>query len=213
MMRVVVLISGAGSNLRALVEAITKQGLAVQVVAVFSNHAAAKGLQFAKTAAIPAFVLCPSAYPVRSQYDQALLTAIDSYAPDLVLLAGFMLILGPDFVAHFAGRLLNIHPSLLPNYPGLHTHRQALRDGATEHGCSVHFVTETLDGGPIILQGKFTVPTNADEAALRRQVQQLEHRIYPKVVQWMCEGRLCYKDNHAVLDKQCLPHNGYQGVD
>ena len=213
MIRIVILISGAGSNLRAIVEAIQQNGVAAQVVAVFSNRADAAGLEIAKTAAIPVVFLSPSDYADRRLYEQALQTAVANYAPDYVLLAGFMLILGAEFVAQFAGRLLNIHPSLLPNYPGLDTHRQALNDGATEHGCSVHFVTETLDGGPVILQGKFAVTRNTDENNLRQQVQRLEHRIYPKVVQWLSEGRLAYRDNLAWLDGKQLPINGYQGVD
>lgn len=213
MMRLVILISGAGTNLKALVDAASNNKLAAQVVAVFSSRIDAEGLQFAKTASIPAFALCPRDYPDRRGYEKALQVAIDAYSPDLVLLAGFMHIFDHAFVAHFAGQLLNIHPSLLPHYPGLHTHRQALRDGATEHGCSVHFVTETLDGGPVILQGKFTLAPNADEETLQRQVQQLEHQIYPKVVQWIAEGRLYYRDELAWFDDERLPSNGYQGSD
>lgn len=134
---------------------------------------------------------------------------MDGYQPDLVVLAGFMRILTADFVKHYAGKMLNIHPSLLPKYPGLHTHRKAIENGDSEHGTSVHFVTEELDGGPVILQAKVPIFAEDSEEAVVERVKAQEHNIYPLVVQWFIDDRLVMKDNLAYLDGQCLPPQGY----
>ncbi|HAT2845232.1 TPA: phosphoribosylglycinamide formyltransferase, partial [Serratia marcescens] len=152
MKKIVVLVSGQGSNLQALIDACQQDRIAAEIVAVFSNKAQAYGLQRAEAAGIATQALDAKAYADRTAFDAALADAIDQYQPDLVVLAGYMRILSPQFVQRYAGRMLNIHPSLLPKYPGLHTHRQAIDNGDSEHGTSVHFVTEQLDGGPVILQ-------------------------------------------------------------
>ncbi|HAT2909110.1 TPA: phosphoribosylglycinamide formyltransferase, partial [Serratia marcescens] len=154
MKKIVVLVSGQGSNLQALIDACQQDRIAAEIVAVFSNKAQAYGLQRAEAADIATQALDAKAYADRTAFDAALADAIDQYQPDLVVLAGYMRILSPQFVQRYAGRMLNIHPSLLPKYPGLHTHRQAIDNGDSEHGTSVHFVTEQLDGGPVILQAK-----------------------------------------------------------
>lgn len=204
MKKIVVLISGSGSNLQSLIDA-TSQGLQAKIVAVISNQPDAYGLVRAQEAKIPALSLSAKSFTSREQYDQALMTIIDEYQPDLVILAGFMRILTADLVKHYAGKMLNIHPSLLPKYPGLHTHRKAIENGDTEHGTSVHFVTEELDGGPVILQAKIPISTGDTEDDVIERVKIQEHRIYPKVVRWFIDGRLVMKDNHAYLDGVCLP--------
>lgn len=155
--RLVVLISGSGSNLQALIDACNSKALNAEIVAVFSNKADAYGLLRAQQAGIPALALSPAEFSSRDDFDAALQAQIDEYQPDLLILAGYMRILTPAFVRHYHGRMLNIHPSLLPKYPGLHTHRKALENGDAEHGTSVHFVTEELDGGPVILQARIAV--------------------------------------------------------
>jgi len=157
MKNIVVLISGNGSNLQAIIDACKQKKINATIRAVFSNKADAFGLERAREAGIPAHVLTADLFASREAFDRELMQEIEAYAPDVVVLAGYMRILSPAFVEHFAGRLLNIHPSLLPKYPGLHTHRQALDNGDTEHGTSVHFVTDELDGGPVILQAKVPV--------------------------------------------------------
>jgi phosphoribosylglycinamide formyltransferase-1 len=180
----VVLISGRGSNLRSLVEA------GLPVAAVISNRADAAGLEFARARGIPAAVLEHRGFATREAFDEALARAIDRYAPRLVALAGFMRVLTPGFVLRYAGRLVNIHPSLLPAFPGLDTHAQALAAGVKIHGCTVHFVTEELDAGPIIVQA--AVPVLADDTAakLAARVLEQEHRIYPRAARWVLEERL-----------------------
>jgi len=195
---VVVLVSGQGSNLQAMID--KAAALHVDVRAVISDRAAAPALERARSAGIPTEVLSPQAYPDRDEYDAALMAAVEAYRPGLVVLAGFMRILGPGFVRHYAGRLLNIHPSLLPKYRGLHTHRRVLEAGDPRHGCSVHFVTDELDGGAVVAQGEVAVKKGDDEHALRVRVQALEHVIYPEVVGWYAAGRLRLEGGHAVLD-------------
>ncbi|EKN4687928.1 phosphoribosylglycinamide formyltransferase [Yersinia ruckeri] len=209
MKKIVILISGQGSNLQALIDAQQQGRLSGTICAVFSNHSQAYGLERAAQAAIPAHALDAKSFPDRASFDLALAQAIDAYQPDLLVLAGYMRILSPAFVQHYAGRMLNIHPSLLPKYPGLHTHRQAIDNGDSEHGTSVHFVTEELDGGPVILQAKVPIfaEDSEDEVILRVQVQ--EHSIYPLVVSWFSEGRLEMRDNAAWLDGNKLPLQGY----
>ncbi|MTD37760.1 phosphoribosylglycinamide formyltransferase [Erwinia sp. CPCC 100877] len=209
MKKIVVLISGNGSNLQAIIEACQQQRIDGTIEAVFSNKADAYGLMRARAAGIRACVLSPGDYPNREAFDNALMTQIDEHAPDLVVLAGYMRILSPAFVAHYRGRLINIHPSLLPKYPGLHTHRQALDNGDREHGTSVHFVTEELDGGPVILQAKVPIFDGDDEETVIARVQHQEHAIYPLVIGWFMAGRLAMRDNAAWLDDRPLPSQGY----
>ncbi|OOE84873.1 phosphoribosylglycinamide formyltransferase [Salinivibrio siamensis] len=207
MKRIVVLISGSGSNLQALIDNIHAQH--ANIAAVIANKADAYGLTRAKHAGISAQVVANTDYASREEYDAALIRALDAYQPDLVVLAGFMRILTPGFVAHYAGRMLNIHPSLLPKYTGLHTHQRAIDAGDTEHGTSVHFVTEELDGGPVILQARVPIFEDDDAESVAARVQQQEHRIYPLVVKWFVDGRLKMMEDHAWLDGQALGHAGY----
>ena len=188
--RCVVLISGRGSNLSAILQATRASDYPAMVVGVVSNKAEAAGLQLARDAGIPVSVLPNADYPDRASYDQALQSAVDAYAPDLVILAGFMRILTPGFVAHYAGRIINIHPSLLPSFTGLHTHQRALDTGVRLHGCTVHFVTAELDHGPIIVQAAVPVHDDDDAETLAARVLALEHRLYPQAVRWFAENRL-----------------------
>lgn len=200
---VLVLISGSGSNLQALLDA--QQGAPYRIVAVLSNLADAFGLERARRAGVPTRVLNHQAFPSRDAYDQALGDLIDQFEPGLVALAGFMRILTAGFVARYAGRLMNIHPSLLPKYRGLHTHQRALDAGETEHGASVHFVTEELDGGPVIIQARVPILPGDDAQTLAARVLTQEHRIYPRAVHWFAEGRLRLRgDGQPVLDGQAL---------
>jgi phosphoribosylglycinamide formyltransferase-1 len=186
MKNIVVLISGRGSNLAALLGA----DIPARFSAVISNRLAAQGLAVAKAYGVATEVLDHRQYPDRTAFDSALASAIDAYAPDLVVLAGFMRILSDGFVNHYAGRLMNIHPSLLPAFPGLNTHQRALAAGVKIHGCSVHFVTRELDHGPLIAQAAVPVYDDDDEATLAARVLQMEHQIYPMAVRWFVEERL-----------------------
>ncbi|NMP16730.1 phosphoribosylglycinamide formyltransferase [Thalassotalea sp. Y01] len=206
---IVVLISGSGSNLQAIIDACNDGKVAGSITGVLSNKADVFGLERAKTAGIDAQVLSHKEFDSREQYDQALIAKIDAWQPDLVVLAGFMRILTPEFVQHYKGRLLNIHPSLLPKYQGLNTHQRALDAGDEEHGVSVHFVTEELDGGPVILQAKIPVFAGDTAADLQARVHEQEHRIYPLVVDWFCTDRLTMREDCATLDDKVLPANGY----
>ncbi|WP_130099697.1 phosphoribosylglycinamide formyltransferase [Siccibacter turicensis] len=208
-MNIVVLISGNGSNLQAIIDACESGKIAGTLRAVFSNKADAFGLQRARDAGIPAHALSAGQFATREAFDRELMQEINAYAPDLVVLAGYMRILSPAFVAHYTGRLINIHPSLLPKYPGLHTHRQVLENGDAEHGTSVHFVTDELDGGPVILQATVPVFDGDDEADITARVQAQEHAIYPLVVSWFADGRLKMQDNAAWLDGQKLAPLGH----
>lgn len=189
-LRVVVLISGRGSNLAAILAHRQTGALAIDLRAVISNRAAAPGLELARAAGIPTRVVGAAGHPDPEHYDRALMAEIDTHGPDLVVLAGFMRILGPDFVRHYQGRLINIHPSLLPDFRGLDTHRRALAAGVTEHGASVHYVTEELDGGPLILQARVPVQPDDDPERLAARVLAQEHQIYPQVIAWIAAGRL-----------------------
>lgn len=209
MKKIVVLVSGQGSNLQALIDACQQGRIAATLVAVLSNNAQAYGLQRAEEAGIAAQALDAKGFADREAFDAALAQAIDQYQPDLVVLAGYMRILSNAFVQRYAGRMLNIHPSLLPKYPGLHTHRQAIDNGDAEHGTSVHFVTEQLDGGPVILQAKVPIFPGDEEDEVIERVQTQEHTIYPLVVSWFIEGRLAMRDNAAWLDGERLPAQGY----
>lgn len=210
MKNIVVLISGSGSNLQSIIDACQRHEIDGQIVAVISNKSDAYGLVRAQEAGIPALCVSSKAFTDRQAYDAALLDAIEQYQPDLVVLAGFMRILTPEFVKHFTGKMLNIHPSLLPKYPGLHTHRRALENGDSEHGTSVHFVTEELDGGPIILQGHVPILPQDTEDDLVERVKLQEHLIYPQVIAWFVSGRLVMQDGKALLDGQPLSATGYQ---
>ncbi|WP_312559671.1 phosphoribosylglycinamide formyltransferase [Atlantibacter hermannii] len=209
MKHIVVLISGNGSNLQAIIDACQQKKINGTISAVLSNKADAFGLERAREAGIPAHALTASQFASREAFDRQLMLEIDAYAPDLVVLAGYMRILSPAFVAHYRGRLINIHPSLLPKYPGLHTHRQVLENGDEEHGTSVHFVTDELDGGPVILQATVPVFEGDEEADVTARVQAQEHAIYPLVVSWFMDGRLAMKNNQAWLDGKPLPPQGY----
>lgn len=209
MKNIVVLISGNGSNLQAIIDACEQKRINGTLRAVFSNKADAFGLERARAAGIASHALSASDYASREAFDRQLMREIDAYAPDVVVLAGYMRILSPAFVAHYSGKLLNIHPSLLPKYPGLHTHRQALENGDEEHGTSVHFVTDELDGGPVILQARVPVFDGDSEQDIIARVQHQEHAIYPLVVSWFVNGRLKMQDNSAWLDGVRLPAEGY----
>jgi len=209
MKNIVVLISGNGSNLQAIIDACKQKKINGTLRAVFSNKADAFGLERAREAGIAAHALSASQFASREAFDRELVQEIDVYAPDVVVLAGYMRILSPAFVAHYAGRLLNIHPSLLPKYPGLNTHRQVLENGDAEHGTSVHFVTDELDGGPVILQAKVPVFEGDSEEDVTARVQAQEHAIYPLVVSWFVDGRLAMRDGTAWLDGSPLPPQGH----
>ncbi|OHC29320.1 MAG: phosphoribosylglycinamide formyltransferase [Pseudomonadales bacterium RIFCSPHIGHO2_02_FULL_60_43] len=205
---VVVLISGSGSNLQALIDSIAHDGNPARIAAVISNRADAYGLERAKQAGISTAVLDHKQFDGREAFDAALVEAIDAFNPQLVVLAGFMRILTPGFVRHYAGRLLNIHPSLLPKYKGLHTHQRALEAGDSEHGCSVHFVSEELDGGPLVVQAVVPVQSDDSPTSLAQRVHEQEHVIYPLAVRWFAEGRLQLAAKGAMLDEQLLPSTG-----
>ncbi|WP_286267117.1 phosphoribosylglycinamide formyltransferase [Thalassotalea atypica] len=207
--RIVVLISGSGTNLQAIIDACKSADFPGEVVGVISNKVDAYGLTRAQNDNIPAIALSHKEYDSREAYDIALMDQISILKPDLIVLAGFMRILTPAFVQSFSGKLLNIHPSLLPKYQGLNTHQRAIDAGDSEHGVSVHFVTEELDGGPVILQAKVPVFDEDDADDLAQRVHEQEHRIYPLVVKWFCEQRLTMQQDNAVLDKQVLPTSGY----
>jgi phosphoribosylglycinamide formyltransferase-1 len=202
--QVVILISGRGSNMRSLIEHSRDPGAPYTVCRVFSDKADAAGLELARGLGVPAQALPAAKTTDRAAYDRALAAAIQVYSPSLIVLAGFMRILSARFVRDFAGKILNIHPSLLPKFPGLHTHRRALEAHEPEHGATVHFVTERLDCGPGIIQARVAVAADDDEASLAARVQALEHRIYPVAVRWFCEGRLRYDAGCAWLDGRLL---------
>ena len=213
MKSIVVLISGSGSNLQAILDACKAGFIAGRVSGVISNKAEVFGLTRATDAGVPAQVLDHKQFADRASYDAALCEAIDQHQPDLVVLAGFMRILTPEFVAHYSGRLLNIHPSLLPKYQGLNTHQRAIDAGDSVHGCSVHFVTAELDGGPVVLQAKVPVFPEDDASAVAARVHEQEHRIYPLVVRWFCQDRLQQQADKALLDGQILSPHGYADDD
>lgn len=204
-LRLVVLISGSGSNLQALIDAQSAPGSPFRIAAVISNRLDAFGLERARRHAIPTAVLDHRDYPSREDYDAALGALIDRFAPGLVALAGFMRILTPELVARYRGRMLNIHPSLLPKYRGLHTHARAIEAGEREHGASVHFVTAELDGGPVVLQARVPVQPDDTPECLAARVLAQEHRLYPLAVRWFAEDRLTLADDGTPrLDGQPL---------
>jgi phosphoribosylglycinamide formyltransferase-1 len=200
----VVLISGNGSNLQAIIDAVKHDALPIDLRAVISNNADAFGLQRAADAGIPTHVLSHKQFADRESFDQALQQLIDRYQPQLLVLAGFMRILTESFVRHFEGRMINIHPSLLPKYRGLNTHQRALQDREKHHGATVHFVTHELDGGPAIIQAKVPVLDNDSKESLAARVLQQEHKIFPLAIRWIAQGRLKLSGNNAVLDGRTL---------
>ena len=190
MKKLVILISGRGSNMEAIVRACSREGWPAQVAAVIASRPDAAGLEFAASHGIATAVVDHRQFPDRESFDAALARQIDAFAPDLVALAGFMRVLTPGFVDRYAGRMLNVHPSLLPSFAGLKTHQQALDAGVRLHGASVHFVTSQLDHGPIVVQSAVPVLNGDDAAALAERVLATEHIIYPRAVRWFVEGRL-----------------------
>lgn len=202
MKSIVILISGRGSNMESLLKAVADGSLPVRVAAVISNRPGAKGLEIAAAQEVETCVVDHMRFDSRESFDATMIKTIDSYSPDLVVLAGFMRILTDDFVRRYEGRLLNIHPSLLPSFPGLHTHRQALAEGVRVHGCTVHFVTPQLDHGPVVVQAAVPVLDCDDEATLAARVLIQEHQIYPMAVRWFAEERLCLVDGHVVFDTE-----------
>ena len=197
--RITILISGRGSNMAAVIDAATEGRIEGAVTHVISNRPDAGGLEYASARGIATTVVDHSAYPSRESFDAALADAIDRGEPDLVVLAGFMRILGAAFVHRYEGRMLNIHPSLLPAYPGTQTHRRVLEDHGTRHGCTVHFVTPDVDGGPVVAQAEVPVLPGDDVHTLAARVLEAEHRLLPEVVGWFCDGRLTLDAGRAQI--------------
>ncbi len=196
MKRIVILISGRGSNLQAILEA----RLDAQVAAVISNNAAARGIDIARSFGVDTAVIDHRAFPNRTRFDTALADQAHSYRPDLLVLAGFMRILSDDFIERFGCQIMNIHPSLLPAFPGVDTHRRALQEGVRIHGCTVHFVTAELDHGPIIVQAAVPVLPGDDEGRLAARVLEQEHRIYPQAIRWFLDGKLQLEGNRVIVN-------------
>ncbi|HTE39315.1 MAG TPA: phosphoribosylglycinamide formyltransferase [Steroidobacteraceae bacterium] len=201
---VVVLLSGRGSNMRVMAEQARDGKLPISISAVVSDRADAGGIAIARDLGLPVATLSPRDFANRSAFDTALADLVETYAPRLVLLAGYMRILSGAFVGRFLGRLVNIHPSLLPKYPGLYTHRRALEAGDREHGVTVHFVTEDLDAGPLIAQARVPIVVGDTEAVLSARVQQAEHILYPHAVDWLARGRVLMRDGVAWMDGKAL---------
>lgn len=208
-MRVVVLISGGGTNLQAIIDGQQDGSLPIEITAVISNKPDVKGLQRAKKANIATAVVDHKQFDSRESFDAALQLEIDKHQPHLVVLAGFMRILTPAFTAHYAGKMLNIHPSLLPKYQGLHTHQRAIDAGDSIHGVTVHFVTAELDGGPAAIQAQVKIAADDTAETLAAKVQVQEHIIYPLAVKWFAEARLTMQGNQTWLDGQALPACGH----
>jgi len=206
--RLVILVSGGGSNLQSLIDGCANGDINANVSAVISNNPAAGGLQRAANAGIPNLAIDHRAFDSRESFDEALNELINSFTPDLVILAGFMRILTPNFVNQYLGRMMNIHPSLLPAYPGLHTHKRAIEAGDKQAGATVHFVTPELDGGPSIIQARITIETSDNEDSLASKVLIQEHKIYPEAVKWFCDDRLVMKTGSAIFDKKEIPEQG-----
>lgn len=198
------LISGSGSNLQSFIDKTRSGDVALDLVVVLSNQPDAYGLTRAKQAGIATECIEHGDFADREAFDRAVAATLDRYEPDLIVLAGFMRILSPWFVAHYRGKVLNIHPALLPAYPGLDTHQRVLDAGEKMHGSTVHFVTEELDGGPRILQGRLAVNAEESAAELCARVQAIEHQVYPQAADWFAQGRLAFRDGAAWLDDRCL---------
>ena len=204
-LRIIVLISGNGSNLQAIIDAAGKDNLPVEICAVISNRPNAFGLVRAERAHISIQVLAHQDFSTRDDFEYALGQLIDQYRPDLVVLAGFMRKLGATFVKRYQGRMVNIHPSLLPKYPGLHTHRRVLEAADPEHGVTVHYVTEEVDGGPIIGQARLKVSPSDTEETLQERIHGLEHILYPRVLGWFAGKRVKLDNNQVVFDGNLVP--------
>ncbi len=202
--RVVVLISGSGTNLQALIDAQQAGNLPIEIVGVISNRPNVAGLERAAKANIATKTVDHTEFSSREKFDHRIAEAIQSFNPDLVVLAGYMRIMTAELVQQFPGKMLNIHPSLLPKYPGLHTHRKAIENGESEHGSTVHFVTEELDGGPIIAQMHVNIAKNETEQSLIEKVKTIEHQLYPQVVKWFAEQRLQWKSGVIYFDNEAL---------
>jgi phosphoribosylglycinamide formyltransferase-1 len=209
MKRIVVLISGGGSNLQAIIDACADGTVPAEVAAVVSNKADAFGLERATRAGIPTEVINHKDFANRESFDDALLARVQQYQPDLVILAGFMRILTANFITPLLGRMINIHPSLLPKYTGLNTHQRAIDAGECEAGATVHFVTEELDGGPPVIQSAVPILSGDDAATLAARVLEQEHKIFPLAATWFCEDRLTLDQGRAVLDGNILPSTGF----
>jgi phosphoribosylglycinamide formyltransferase-1 len=209
---VVILISGRGSNLQAILDETRAGRLPIEIRAVISNNPDAEGLQRARAAGVPTETINHRDYADRSLFDLALMQAIDRHAPRLVILAGFLRILGETFIRHYAGRLLNIHPSLLPAFKGLNTHARALAAGAKQHGASVHFVTNDLDGGPVIIQASVPVQMGDTADSLGERVLREEHRIFPLAIRWCIEGRISIRNGQALLDGEIRSEQGLVAI-
>ena len=207
-MKLAVLISGSGSNLQAFIDACAGNALDAEIAVVLSNKADAQGLVRAAEAGIPTRVIPHGDYESREAFDAAMVNALASFEPELVILAGFMRILTPVFISAWRGRLLNIHPSLLPKYPGLNTHQRAMEAGDSHTGATVHFVTEELDGGPPVLHARVAIAPGDSAQQLAAKVQLREHVIYPQVAAWFCAGRLALEGDVALLDGARLPAGG-----
>ena len=195
-----ILISGSGTNLQAFIDAVQNGDLDLELAVVFSNNPDAYGLERAEQAGIPTACIQHADFPDRESFDHAVIAELDRFEPDLLILAGFMRILSPTFVAHYAGKILNIHPALLPLYPGLNTHQRVLDAGDRWHGSTVHFVTEELDGGPRILQGRLTVVPGETADELATRVQAVEHQIYPEAAGWVGSGKVTFRHGQAWVD-------------
>ncbi len=204
MTRAIVLISGRGSNLQAIIDAIVEQSVNLNICAVVSNRCDALGLDLAKNNDIATHCVNNKHYTDRESYDRELLATVAPYQPELIVMAGFMRILTPTFIQPYQGRIINIHPSLLPKYRGLHTHKRVLTNHDAEHGASVHFVTAELDGGPIIIQARVQVFENDTVDSLSKRVLDQEHKIYPLAIKWFTEGRLKMLDNMVYFNGQTL---------
>lgn len=207
--RIVVLISGSGTNLQALIDAVSDGSVAADIAAVISNRPDVGGLSRAAQAGIATEVLDHKQFTDRTAFDAALAERIDAYQPNLVVLAGFMRILTPEFTGRYAGRMMNIHPSLLPAYQGLATHQRALDAGETVHGVTVHFVTAELDGGPSVIQARVPILAGDNAESLAKRVQQQEHVVYPLAVKWFTESRLRLSEGQVWLDNEPLPSSGH----
>lgn len=202
--KILVLVSGSGTNLQALIDASQERDFPGQIIAVGSNRPGAFALERAAQANIKTFVVDHTGYKSREEFDAALMAEIRRHNPDLIVLAGFMRILTTDFVRAFRGTMLNIHPSLLPKYTGLNTHQRAIEAGDTLHGVSIHFVTEELDGGPVIAQAEVNVTPDDTPESLAEKVQEKEHILYPIVVRWFCEGRIQLGSDYILFDGEIL---------
>jgi phosphoribosylglycinamide formyltransferase 1 len=204
-LKAAILISGGGTNLQSFIDQVDDGRLELEIAVVFSNRSDAYGLERAKNAGIPTVCIEHGDFGAREQFDQSVAAALDEFEPDLIILAGFMRILSPWFVRHYEGRILNIHPALLPLYPGLNTHARALEAGDSHHGSTVHFVTDELDAGPRILAGRRATDLQETAEQLKIRVQALEHQIYPQAAQLCATGRVSFKNGTAYLDGEPMP--------